>query len=50
MIFKKHVENKSFFGRLHNIEGTVLDIKEGKCARVSTIGVIEGSSEMGLTQ
>ena len=29
---------------------TVSDIKEGKNAGVFTIGVIEGSSEMGLTQ
>ena len=29
---------------------TISDIKEGKNAGVYTVGVVEGSSEMGLTQ
>lgn len=32
------------------IEYTISDIKEGKNAGVVTVGVIEGSSEMGLSR
>lgn len=51
MIFK----NLKKFG-IHSVENavkvgdTVSDIKEGKNAGVYSIGVLEGSSEMGLTQ
>lgn len=41
---------------LHNVHNvikvgdTISDIKEGVCAGVITVGVLEGSSEMGLTE
>ncbi len=37
-------------GRVMKVGDTVSDIKEGKNAGVFTVGVVEGSSEMGLTQ
>ena len=37
-------------GRVMKVGDTVSDIKEGKNAGVFTVGVVEGSSEMGLTK
>ena len=51
MIFKNmQALNLSSVDSVIKIGDTVSDIEEGKCAGVRTIGVIEGSSEMGLTQ
>lgn len=51
MIFKNMQElNLSCVNSVIKVGDTVSDIKEGKYAGVHTVGVIEGSSEMGLTQ
>ena len=51
MIFKNmEVLGISSVDNVVKVGDTVSDIKEGKNAGVFTVGVIEGSSELGLTQ
>ena len=44
------IERRFTIDNVIKVGDTISDIKEGKNAGVYTVGVIEGSSEMGLTE